>query len=1015
MTSERWQKVEDLFQSARTRGQAERAAFLDGACANDAELRAEVEALLQAENSAGSFINTSAVKVVAERIASERAAEMQGKTIAQYKILSAIAAGGMGEVYLAQDRRLGRKVALKLLVAYSTKDQDNLHRFQQEARAASALNHPNIAHIYDIGEADGANYIAMEYVEGQLLNDRIGGQPLDLIELTGIGIQVADALDEAHAHGIIHRDIKSANIIITPRGVKVLDFGLAKHVKENLPHEEISDSEVATRVKTRPGLVMGTVNYMSPEQALGREVDQRTDIWSLGVVLYEMATGRLPFTGDSVTDTIDRIAHTHPEAMARFNYTVPAELEVIVKKALRKDRGERYQTAHDLLVDLKALKKELDFAAQREPSLAPEMRSRSTTAGSGGESQPLAIHTAAANTSEGASLPTAPSSAEYLVTEIKRHKRGAFVALAVLMVAIVGGGFALYRILGGSKSETPHAPKFTALTTGGKIGDLAVEGELSMSPDGRYIAYVAHKMVDGTQQSSVWVMQVSTNTQAQVVAPSTADFTSTDFSPDNQFVYFGRRETRLSQPTLYRAPVIGGTPTKVLENVSSAVTFAPDGKHFAFVRDEAEKREDTKVMVANTDGSGEPKIIARRKAPDYFVSIGPSWSPDGKMIACGAGTSTADDRQTVVAVPAEGGAEVPLTSENWAGVFRVIWLGDSSGLIMTAQTEWSDNGSQVWQLSYPGGVARKITNDLNAYGGVSLGVAADSSSIATIQERKDVQIWVMASNEDEGRAKQITKGTSDGVNGVSWMRDGSIVYATSTGEQVNLWAVSADGSQKKQITSDSYFEGHPAVSRDGRYLVFASNRGGKKLWRTDSDGSNPKQLTEGTSVEDYPTVSADSQWVVFNTNRTGTLTLWKVGINGGPPVQLSDMFAAFPAVSPDGKWIVCFHPEEHNPLQLLIFPFEGGPPIKTINLPRTAGPFNGRPFWSADGRSVTFVNRVNNVPNIWSQPLDGSPPKPVTNFKSLWLYDYAPSPDGKQLALSRGDQYQDIVLIKNFR
>jgi Tol biopolymer transport system component len=162
-------------------------------------------------------------------------------------------------------------------------------------------------------------------------------------------------------------------------------------------------------------------------------------------------------------------------------------------------------------------------------------------------------------------------------------------------------------------------------------------------------------------------------------------------------------------------------------------------------------------------------------------------------------------------------------------------------------------------------------------------------------------------------------------------------------------------------------------------------------------------------------VSADSQWVVFNTNRTGTLTLWKVGINGGPPVQLSDMFAAYPAVSPDGKWIVCFQPQEHSALQLLIFPFEGGPPVKTINLPRTAGPFNGRPFWSADGGSVTFVNRVNNVPNIWSQPLDGSPPKPVTNFKSLWLYDYAPSPDRKQLALSRGDEYQDIVLIKDFR
>ena len=462
-------------------------------------------------------------------------------------------------------------------------------------------------------------------------------------------------------------------------------------------------------------------------------------------------------------------------------------------------------------------------------------------------------------------------------------------------------------------------------------------------------------------------------------------------------------------------PVIGGTPAKVLEDVTSAVTFAPDGKRFAFVRDEAEKLENTMLMIANTDGSGEPKIIAQRKAPDYFGVGGPSWSPDGTMMACGAGSNTGDGRMTVVGVALNGGAEIPLTSEKWASVHRVIWVGDGSGLIISAKAEESDNGPQVWHLSYPGGVARKITNDLNAYGEVSLGVAADASSIATIQTRIDVQVWITAPNEDEARAKQITKGTFDGVTGISWVPDGKILYVTATGDQVDLWTVSADGSQKKQITFDAYIESSPVVSPDGHYLVFASNRAGRKLWRIDSDGSNPKQLTDGNGFDDYPSFSADSQWIVFNSNRTGTLSLWKIGINGGPPVQLSDMFAAFPVVSPDGKWIACYHPDEHNPLQLLIFPFEGGQPVKTITLPSTTGPFNGRPKWSADGQSIFFVNRLNNVTNVWSQPLDGSPPKPVTNFKSLWLYGYAPSRDGKQIALSRGDQYQDIVLIKDFR
>jgi Tol biopolymer transport system component len=322
---------------------------------------------------------------------------------------------------------------------------------------------------------------------------------------------------------------------------------------------------------------------------------------------------------------------------------------------------------------------------------------------------------------------------------------------------------------------------------------------------------------------------------------------------------------------------------------------------------------------------------------------------------------------------------------------------------------------QVWQLSYPGGATRRITNDLNDYGEESLGVAADSSSIATIQSRKDVQVWVAAPNEEESRARQITKGTFDGAQGISWTPDGKIVYVTSTGNQLDVWRVNVDGSERKQITSDAYVEGYPAVSPDGRYLVFTSNRIGRKLWRTDLDGTNPKQLTEGNSYDFYPAFSADSQWVFFNSNRVGGLNLWKVSINGGPPVLLSDMFAAFPAVSPDGKWIACYHVDEKNPSQLIIFPFEGGQPAKTINLPNTLGPLNGHPSWSADGKSVMFVNRLNNLANVWSQPIDGSPPKPITNFKSLWIYYFAPSRDGKQIALSRGDQYQDIVLIKDFR
>jgi serine/threonine-protein kinase len=281
----------------------------------------------------------------------------------------------MGEVYLAQDTQLDRTVAVKMLPADVARDQARMRRFVQEAKAASALNHPNIAHIYEIGEADGVSFIAMEHVEGQALDDVISGCPLDTEEIIRIGIQVADALDEAHAKGITHRDIKPSNIMITQRGgVKVLDFGLAKVAR---PAEQaLPSSDVATQVKTAPGMVMGTVQYMSPEQALGREVDHRTDIFSVSVTLYQMATGKLPFSGATFTEVIDRIAHVQPEAIARFNYNVPAELERIIRKGLEKDRDRRYQSARELQVDLKNLKRDSDSSAVTVEKAAPQQRAQ---------------------------------------------------------------------------------------------------------------------------------------------------------------------------------------------------------------------------------------------------------------------------------------------------------------------------------------------------------------------------------------------------------------------------------------------------------------------------------------------------------------------------------------------------------------------------------------------------------------------------------------------------------------
>src|SRR5438132_5838178 len=329
----------------------------------------------------------------------------------------------MGEVYLAQDAQLDRLVAIKILSAQIARDQQRLYRFLQEARAASKLKSANVVHIYEIGELEGHHLIAMEYVEGEPLSKKIGARPME--------VQIARALDEAHSKGVTHRDIKPQNIIVTSNAeVKVLDFGLAKLTAADPNAAEVApDSRLATKVKTSPGIVMGTVNYMSPEQSMGREVDHRTDIFSLGVVLYEMATGRVPFSGASLTETIDRIAHAQPEAIARFNYSVPPELEVIIKKALRKNRDERYQSARDLLVDLRDLERELEFAVRMEHSVAPSISDSTPPTNNKQATTILTSGQPSLLTSETPITPAHVSSAEFLTQEIKRHKKGVAVVL----------------------------------------------------------------------------------------------------------------------------------------------------------------------------------------------------------------------------------------------------------------------------------------------------------------------------------------------------------------------------------------------------------------------------------------------------------------------------------------------------------------------------------------------------------------------------------------------------------
>jgi serine/threonine-protein kinase len=431
MKPERWQQLKQIFQSALEREPEERAAFLNQACACDAALRSEVESLIASHDQAGDSIEAMAVEAATEMLADDRAGLIVDKQIGHYQVLSHIGRGGMGEVFLAQDTSLGRKVALKLLRAEFTGNEARLRRFRQEARAASALNHPNILTIHEISSEDSTHFMATEYVEGETLRQRLESERMKLGEALDVTIQVASALAAAHEAGIVHRDIKPENIMVRRDGyAKVLDFGLAK-LTERAPASSDSGWPTLGKIETNPGVVMGTVQYMSPEQARGLEVDARTDIFSLGVVLYEMLSGRVPFEGGTTSDVIVSLLDKEPVPLSSYSPEVPAELQRIVSKSLCKDREERYPVVKDLLIDLKSLRDELTFEAKLERSVPPGVSSKAVASGIGGQT----VRT------DGAEAAHPTSSAEYIVTGIKRHKRVAVLTLAVLAVAVAAAAY----------------------------------------------------------------------------------------------------------------------------------------------------------------------------------------------------------------------------------------------------------------------------------------------------------------------------------------------------------------------------------------------------------------------------------------------------------------------------------------------------------------------------------------------------------------------------------------------
>ena len=926
---------------------------------------------------------------------------MIGQTISHYRITGQLGSGGMGIVYEAQDLDLGRKVALKFLPPRLSTDQNALDRFHLEARSASALNHPNICTIYAVERVPLENgqeqsFIAMELLEGETLDRRLAAGAVPLDRLLDWCIQLADALDAAHAKGIIHRDIKPANIFLTQRGqVKVLDFGLAKLARPEMEMTTIGatqDSPAPLHL-TSPGWTVGTIAYMSPEQARGEDLDPRTDLFSLGVVIYQMATGRFPFSGATSAVVFHAILELDPTPPTELNSTLPPKLEEIIEKALEKDRDLRYQSAADLRGDLKRLKRDTESgrkAAQAgSGSASPVRASSGSTTAAASTSAPLA--------SAGGMNPASAGS-QPVPTAAGSDKPRASLRFAGTGIALVLAGFLAYSIFFRS-----HSVPFQNISVT-KVTDTGNAVIAALSPNGQYILMLTRK----NGLSSLWLRNVPTNSIAQVQPAEEVYYNGLRFSPDGNYFYFvrsdpGNPELRF----LYRAPLLGGTPQKLADDVDSNVTFSPDGKQVAFMRYDNPEPGKYRLIVRPVQGSDadERALVSGSKSQALY---NPAWSPDGKTIVCdelNAGGGIA----SLAAIDVADGKQKIVFGNSSQTFENPTWMPDGHGLLGTLR-EQSTNFVQyrIAFVSFPDGKLSTVTHDTNSYSFLS--VAASGKALATVLSESRWNIFVMPASGPSAQGHNLI--ASDSSTNLTWTRDGFLI-ADQNGILNRIDP--ASGTKMPIATQEGKPNGNPNACADGRYLVFDLGLPGSdsqdNIWRVDLPGGNLKQLTHGKN-DSHAICSPDSRWIYYiEQKEAGTLA--RVPIDGGPAQAISNLPISESQfdVSPDGK-LAAFgtiqHTGEHKERLALVDTASGQAKMTEFDRIRF-----GLLRFSPDGKAVVYPARQNGVDNLWLQPLDGSQGRQITDFTSERIYDFHWSFDGKQLAIVRGHTESDVVLIRD--
>lgn len=781
-------KIEEIYHAALEKSLAERDQFLKQTCGDDDELRREVESLLAFDEQAEHFIEMPPEDIAAAIFAEPQNANLVGKMLNHYRVTAVLGVGGMGEVYLAEDTKLGRKTALKILPPQFSSDAERKARFEQEARAASALNHPNIITIYSIEKAENLDFIATELVEGKTLREQMHEKPFSAEETVEIALQITSALEAAHSVGIIHRDIKPANIMIRRDGyVKILDFGLAK-----LTMSGVDSAGFDTREQTAPNRVMGTINYMSPEQALGEKLDSRTDIFSLGVVLYEMLSGVQPFAGVSDAAVYNATINKNPPSLLETNSAIPKALDEIIKHTIEKKREDRYQTVSDLSRDLQTLKQ----------NLAPKL-----------------------------------SFGNIGAAERKAKSAKIFFALAGAAVLISIALFYWFsnRSLPEDKPVEVRNLNYTQMTS--QSGE---ETYPSLSPDGKTIIYASRE----SGNWDIYFQRVGGTNAVNLTKDSQANDTQPVFSPNGEQIAF--YSERMGGGIFLMGAT--GESVRRVTDAGFHPSWSPDGKEIVYSTanfpEPTDRSADGKLMIINI-ATGEKREVAKTETD----AVQPSWSPTGVRIAYWS-LNAASERD-IKTVSVNGGEPVSVTNDAYLD-WNPVWSPDGKYLYFSSNRGGSMN---FWRVAIDEATGKVLGQPESittpSLFSQHLTFSRDGKLFAFVQVNKSANIveygFNPATEKIVGKPIEITQGAKIDRN-PDVSPDGEfIAFDAIRDKQEDLFVMRRDGSGIRQLTNDIYKDRGPRWSPDSTKLAFYSNRSGRyEGWTINADGSNLQQITKTT-------------------------------------------------------------------------------------------------------------------------------------------------------------------------